>query len=218
MKNKYHNYFKDHYGSTFSERDIFNYRKWFYSQYRFIGSKFKIKPGENILEIGSGFGGFYSFLSKDIQKNYLGLELDADSTNFANSYFNTEAFLNKSLEEFEVKETFSAIYAFEVLEHLDSPIQNIEKIADLLKDGGIFIGSSPYPYKKNVLADSTHNFVLHPENWRRLFLNAGFKYVEVFPMSFFPYLWRVNKHLNVRIPFYIPLPFFISTCLIIAKK
>lgn len=218
MKNRYRNYFKDHYGSTFSERDILNYRKVFYSQYRFIESKLKIKTTNNILEIGSGFGGFYSFLSKDTKKKYLGLELDADSANFANSYFNTEVFLNKSLEEFEVGKTFSAIYAFEVLEHLDSPIQDIEKIANLLKDGGVFIGSSPYPYEKNVLADSTHNFVLHPENWKRLFLNAGFKYVEIFPMSFFPYLWRIHKYLNVRLPFYIPFPFVISTCLIIAKK
>jgi 2-polyprenyl-3-methyl-5-hydroxy-6-metoxy-1,4-benzoquinol methylase len=148
MKNRYHNYFKNHYKSTFSERDIFNYRKWFYSQYHFIESRLKIKPEGNILEIGSGFGGFYSFLSKDKQKNYLGLELDTDSANFANSFFDTEVFLNKSLEEFGVKKVISTIYAFEVLEHLDNPIQCIKKIADLLHNEGTFIGSSPYPYKK----------------------------------------------------------------------
>ncbi len=82
----------------------------------------------------------------------------------------------------------------------------------------MFIGSSPDPYKKNVLADKTHNFVLHPENWKRLFLNNLFKNVDIYPMSFLPFLWRINKHLNIKLPFYIPFKYFISTCLIIAKK
>ena len=94
----------------------------------------------------------------------------------------------------------------------------IEKISDLLEDGGIFIGTSPYPYKKNVLADETHNFVLHPENWKRLFLDNGFKSVETFPMSFLPSLWRINKNFNIKLPLYLPFKYFISTCLIIAKK
>ena len=216
MRNNYKNYFKEHYKSTFSKRDILNYQKWFNSQYRYIVSI--IKPAGNILEIGSGFGGFYSFLSKKEQKNYLGLELDADVVNFANSYFKSKVFLNKSLEEFESKGKFDIVYAFEVLEHLDNPMLGIEKIFNILGNGGMFIGTSPYPYKKNVLADKAHNFVLHPENWKRLFLNNGFKNVEIFPMSFLPYLWRINKNLNIILPFYFPFKYFISTCSIIAKK
>jgi SAM-dependent methyltransferase len=216
MENKYKDYFRDHYKSAFSEKDILNYQDWFYSQYRFIKSK--IEPVGNILEIGSGLGGFFSLLPKENQKNYFGLELDADSVKFANSYFRSAVFLNKSLEEFEPKNKFRIVYAFEVLEHLDNPIFGIRKISNFLENDGIFIGSSPYPYKKNVLADKTHNFVLHPKNWNRLFLNNGFKNVELFPMSFFPYLWRVNTNLNIRLPFYLPFKYFVSTCLIIAKK
>jgi len=216
MKNNYKNYFKEHYKSTFSEKDVINYQKWFYSQYRFI--QLKIKPIGNIIEIGSGLGSFYSFLSKKDQENYLGLELDADAKNFANYYFKSEAFLNKSLEELKHERKSNVIYAFEVLEHLDNPMFGIKKIFNILENGGVFIGTSPYPYKRNVLGDKTHNFVLHPENWKRLFLNNGFKKVDIFPMSFFPYLWRINKHLNIRLPFYIPFKYFISTCLIIAIK
>jgi 2-polyprenyl-3-methyl-5-hydroxy-6-metoxy-1,4-benzoquinol methylase len=197
-------------------QDILNYQKWFYSQHRFIESK--IKSRGDILEIGSGLGGFYSLLSQEDQKHYLGLELDVDSVNFANSYFKSGAFLNKSLEEFEQRDKFDVVYAFEVLEHLNNPMVGIEKISDLLEDGGVFVGTSPYPYKKNVLADETHNFVLHPENWKRLFLDNGFKSVEIFTMSFLPSLWRINKNFNIRLPFYLPFKYFISTCLIIAKK
>jgi len=216
MKNNYKNYFKEHYKSTFSEKDIRNYQKWFYSQFCFIQSK--IRPTGDILEVGSGYGGFYSFLSKTEQDNYLGLELDADATNFANFHFKSNVFFNKSLEEFESNRKFDIVYAFEVLEHLSNPMLDIEKISNLLKREGLFIGTSPYPFKKNVLADKTHNFVLHPENWKKLFLNNGFESVEIFPMSFFPFLWKINKYLNIKYPFYFPLKYFISTCLIIAKK
>ncbi len=216
MKSRYQNYFKEHYNSTFTKEDILHYQQWFYPQYHFIESK--VKPAGNVLEIGSGFGGFYSFLSNNNKKNYLGLELDSDAVHFANSYFKTNTFLNESLEEFTSTISFNLVYAFEVLEHLSNPILSIEKIHSFLENDGIFIGTSPYPYKKNVLADDTHTFVLHPENWKRLFLDSGFKRVEIIPMSFFPFLWRIHKNLNIKLPWYVPFKNFISTCLIIAKK
>lgn len=157
-------------------------------------------------------------MSEAARKNYTGLELDADAVNFAVSYFNSNAFLNESLEEFESDRVFDVVFAFEVLEHFDNPIENIRKISRFLKDDGVFIGTSPYPYAKNIFADKTHNFVLHPENWKQLFLKNGFKKVDIYPMSFFPVVWRFNKHLHVRIPFYVPFPYFISTSLIIGRR
>lgn len=218
MKNKYKNYFRDHYRSTFTEDDISAYKKWFFSQYRFIAAKYRAEENGRILEIGSGFGGFYSMLSEDKKNLYTGLELDADAVTFSNNYFGVNVFQNISLEEFDHKGHFDTIYAFEVLEHMDDPIGNIKKIAKLLVRRGAFIGTSPYPYAKNIFADATHNFVLHPENWKRLFLDYGFNTVKIYPMSFLPYIWRLDRRLNIRIPFYVPFALFISTSLIIAKK
>ena len=116
------------------------------------------------------------------------------------------------------KKKFDYIFAIEVLEHLDNPKEGIAKIHNLLNNQGMFIGTSPYPFKKNIDADRTHNFVLHPENWKRLFLNEGFSNVNLYPMSFFPSLWRISRYVNIKIPFYLPFKHFISTCLIIAKK
>ncbi len=215
MKSNYNNYFKDHYQSTFDEKWIMEYKDWFYSQYNFIESKIKFIG--KILEIGSGLGRFYNLLPEEQKKNYIGLELDEDAASFANSYFKTNIFLNESLEEFKSTQLFDRIYAFEVLEHLDNPLLGIEKIYTLLNDYGVFVGTSPYPYIKS-LQDSTHMFVLHPENWKKLFLKSGFKRVEIIPMSFIPFLWRINKNLNIRLPFYIPFKNVVSTCLIVAKK
>lgn len=218
MNNKYKNYFRNKEKSDLSKQNILDYQKWFFPQYQFILSKVPLEKFKNILEIGSGLGGFYSFLSKKNQKNYIGLELDNSTAQFANSHFNTKSFLNISLEKYRSDVLSDVVFAFEVLEHLDSPLLGIAKIYKLLNENGLFIGTSPYPYYKNIVADDTHNFVLHPENWKRLFLNSGFAHCDIYPMSFIPYLWRINKYLNVRFPFYIPFPYFISTCLIIAKK
>lgn len=221
MKSKqsqYKNYFKNHYKSSFSLKDLYLYEKWFFAQIKFIQSKVDIFPDRRVLEIGSGFGGFYNMLEKKQKENYIGIELDEEAVSFANAHFNTKNFLNVSLEDFNKEDLNDYIFAFEVLEHLDNPIESVEKIHSLLKKDGIFIGTSPFPFKKNILADNTHNFVLHPENWRRLFRNRGFEEVNCFPMSFIPFIFRINKEINIRIPFYVPFSYFISTALIIAKK
>ncbi len=214
----YKDYFKSHYNYNFSKKDIDDYSNWFYAQWNFINNKVPIHADDNILEIGSGIGGFYSFLNKSNKKKYLGLELDKNAVDFANRFFETKVFKNESITDFNNTNTYNIVFAFEVLEHLDYPKQEIEKIHLLLKKNGYFCGTSPYPFKKNIFADKTHVYVLHPENWKRIFFEAGFRSVQTFPMSFLPFVWRINKYLNPRMPMYVPFNYFISTCLIIAKK
>ncbi len=215
-KNSYKNYFKDHYDASFSEKDVERETRWFDSQWRFINSKVIIKPANQVLEIGSGLGGVYKFIER--KSSYQGIELDFQAVDFTNRFFKTDCFLNVSLGDFSPRQRFDIVFAIEVIEHFQHPIEEIRKIYELVLNGGVFIGTSPFPYKKNVFADKTHNFVLHPENWKRLFLNAGFQTVNLYPMSFIPFLWRKNKNLNPILPFYCPIPKVISTCLIIARK
>lgn len=217
MKDRYKGYFKRHYRSKFTKIDIDNYRHWFYPQWKYITKKLKFKNKENVLEIGAGLGGFYSFL-EEYDVNYTGLEPDEQAQKFSNSYFKTNKFQSLYLEKFKSNKQYDKIFAFEVLEHMHNPSENIEKIYRLLKPGGIFCGTTPFPFYKNVVYDKTHVSVLHPENWKRLFMQEQFSSVEIYPMSFFPFIWRINKKLNLRMPFYVPFKGFVSTCLIIAKK
>ncbi len=219
MKIGYNHYFRHHYGSSFSRNDVINYRKWFDVQFNFFCKKINLDDHTGlVLELGSGIGGFYSFLSQEMKKNYTGLEIDIEAVQFSNKFFHTDSFIQSSIEQFQTNDVFRKIFAFEVLEHLENPLYVIDKIYTLLDTDGVFVGTSPFPFRKNIFADETHLFVLHPENWRKLFLNCGFNQVDIFPMSFFPYLWRLQKNLNVRIPLYISWPECISTALIIAKK
>lgn len=218
----YENYFKEHYKSDFSKKDLEDYEKWLSTQWSFI--KHEISYASNnqktrILEIGSGFGGFYNILQREgFVGEYVGIELDSDAAAFSNDFFRTQAFKNLSLSDYNCPNRFDLVVAFEVLEHLENPSKSLREIANLLQPTGIFFGTTPFPYKKNVLADKTHLSVLHPENWRRLFTMSGFKSIKLYPMSFFPLLWRVHPGLNIRLPFFVPFSHFISTCLIVAEK
>ncbi len=220
MKNKqYNNYFKKHYNYTLTHKDVSNYQKWFYPQWKIISRNISLDQTSKILEIGSGTGGFYNVISDRITyKNYMGIELDANAVTFSNNHFKSNVFTCISFENFNTSTKFDYIFAFEVLEHLDNPVSSLQKIHRLLKQDGTFIATTPYPFEKNILADKTHLYVLHPKNWERHFLNVGFTSVKVYPMSFLPFLWRVDKYFNFRIPFYVPLNGMISTCLFIAKK
>jgi 2-polyprenyl-3-methyl-5-hydroxy-6-metoxy-1,4-benzoquinol methylase len=214
----YENYFRSHYGSTFSKRDINNYRKWFTTQWRFIQRESPISPGARVLEIGSGPGGFFGILNQSAAIVYSGIEMDSDACSFANDYFCTTVFQNISLRDIPAGESYDFIYAFEVLEHLDNPSEAVEKIYSILRPGGTFCGTTPFPFKKNVLADDTHLSVLHPSNWLRLFEMAHFDSAQTHALSFVPFLWRLAPRLNFRVPIYIPFSYVISTCLITARK
>lgn len=219
QKNKYTNYFKNHYKYAISKKDIDRYKQWFVPFWKIIAKYIHISPHTEILELGSGIGGFYPFIARHLQKgHYTGLELDKEAVQFTNTYFGTKAFQNLSLEEYSTKKRYDYIFAFEVLEHVHDPESIIKKIHTLLKPGGLFIGTSPFPFQRNIFADETHLYVLHPDNWKRLFSYNGFSSIIIFPMSFIPVIWKINTVFHIRIPIYINLPFFISTSLIIAKK
>lgn len=216
---KYQDYFKNQYGATFSIGDTATQLKFLFNQLaladRIIGlAKYQDKK---ILEIGSGLGALAKLLLDRGCRDYQGLEMDKEIVNFTKQTIG-DYFQNSSLQDFAAcsTEKFDLILAFEVLEHLDDPLSAIAQIKSLLNANGVFVGTSPFPFRKNVLADKTHLFVLHPLTWQKLFQQAGFSRVETYPMSFLPYIWRINKHFNIRLPFYLPFKYFISTTLIIA--
>lgn len=215
---KYTNYFKNHYKLKINEGDLYSYEKWFTSQWKYINKKIKFKKQDKILEVGSGIGGVFNFIQKGKYDTYVGLEMDKNAMKFANAHFKVDKFKNISLEKYKTSSKFDFVLAFEVLEHLDNPNESIKKIYRILDQKGVFVGTSPYPFQKNVLADETHRYVLHPESWKKLFIESGFRKVETYPMSFFPSIWRVSKHLNWLIPIYLPFPYVISTTLIVAYK
>lgn len=217
MRTDYSGYYRDHYGSSFTEADVLEWTKWFRTQWAFIRTKVPLDSGCSVLEIGAGFGGFYSLIEDQEIGSYLGLDLDPDVVDFANSFFKTDRFEFKSLAEI-ANRVFDNIFAFEVLEHIQNPSEVVSQVFDGLSDGGYFCGTTPFPYRWNIESDETHVSVLHPMNWKRLFMLEGFRSVDTFAMSFLPLIWRLDGRANFRIPMYVPIKNMVSTTLIVAQK
>jgi len=197
--------------------DLIQYRRWYFMWLEFINTKLPIFRHINALEIGSGIGAIVSLLAER-GVTITGSDVSKKMIKIAKSMIPLGDFVYCNIEKNVPKKNFyNLIFAFEVLEHLKNYQQAIKNIYKGLKNGGFFIGTSPYPYKKNLL-DPTHYSVRFPDEWKKEFINQGFQGVSVSPMSFLPYLWRISKYLNIPIPLYIQNSKCISTILIIAKK
>ena len=175
MKSNYEDYYKNHYKINFTKEDVDEWNKWFDAQWRIISRRLTLKKDMKVLEIGPGFGGFYRLIKHIKGLKYLGIDLDPAIVKFTNDLFETNVFKYDSIENLNTKDKFDLIVAFEVLEHIERPSDVIDRICLSLKPGGIFFGTTPYPFKKNIVSDETHISVLHPDNWKRLFKRAGFK-------------------------------------------
>lgn len=216
----YDNYFRNHYNYSFTKTDLLNYKKWFYSQWQEVKKYLPKDKNLKILEIGSGIGWTYQFLNEELREfDYTGIELDQDAVDFSNQFFQVNSFRKISFDDYEDEyHSYDIIFAFEVLEHLENPSKSVRKIYSLLRKDGVFIGTSPFPFRKNILADETHISVLHPDNWKRIFLYSWFSQVNISPMSFLPYIWRINPKFNFKIKCYISFKNFPSTSFILLKK
>ncbi len=216
MENKeYKNYFKNHYKYSFSEKDLEDHKQRFQVQFNIISKKLSNNfSGKRILEIWSATWSFYQFLEK-YDCEYIWIEIDQSAVDWANNRF-WNKFICSSIEDFDWS-WYDYIFAFEVLEHIHSPLEAISKINKILKPWWKFIWTSPFPFYKNIYADKTHKFCLHPNNWKKLFDDEWFT-TKTEAFSFIPYLRRLSEKLNFRIPFYIWLRYFISTTLIVAQK
>lgn len=220
MKDNWDEYFRNEVkplGKNWGRADLMQYRKWYFMWLEFINTKVPIFRHVHALEIGSGIGSVVSLLN---QRGVLitGSDVSNKMLNIARRLIPKSDFVYCNIEKnIPKKDFYHLIFAFEVLEHLKNYKQGIQNIYKGLKKDGVFIGTSPYPYKKNLL-DPTHYSVRLPHEWKNEFMRQGFKDVSVSPMSFLPYIWRISKYLNIPIPFYISNSKCISTTLIIAKK
>lgn len=190
MINNHQNYFKEHYKFDYSVQGTNLQMNFLYSQLQYSLRKIN-KPltDQKVLEVGSGLGALAKLILQHNVSKYIGLELDKDIVDFCNQNISNN-FTNLSLKDYisSCEDKFDFIFAFEVLEHFENPLEEIKNINHLLTDKGIFIGTSPYPFKKNILADETHLYVLHPLNWKRLFEMLGFSDVKLYPMTSLPYI------------------------------
>lgn len=218
----FENYYKNVYkpiSKEWSTSDLIKYKKWFHNWLKYIHRFVNLEKGygKKVLEIGCGIGAVVSILSER-GFNCVGGDISSYILERAKKLNPDISFIRFDVQEgIPIKSNLDIIIGFEVLEHLQDLDKAILNIYSKLNRGGGFIGTSPYPYKKNFL-DPTHTNVKYPEEWKAIFEEKGFRDVQIKPMSFLPFLYRINKKFNFVIPFYVPYYGLVSTTLIIAKR
>lgn len=202
-------YFRTERGVKYDSHSLALSRRWFSAHWSILSRFATLPPASRVLELGSALGTLYSFLPSGVR--YTGLEVDAEAAEYARSAFPDAEFLEVPIEEYQPPpQTFDAVYATEVLEHLENPSEALRRIYTLLKPGGFLIGTTPPPLR-SALFDPTHLSVLAPMNWERLFRRSGFEVTFTGVRSFPPALWRLHPALNRAVPFTVPLPRLVVT-------
>ncbi|MBI2031242.1 MAG: class I SAM-dependent methyltransferase [Candidatus Levybacteria bacterium] len=224
LKNKKKDYDKGYFIKQFNAVGDFDSsalkrnRYWFKGQLSFFEQHFSVsfKKARKVLEVGCAIGGIADIFQEK-GSNAWAVDISRYAISRAKKLSPEVNFLVCDVqEEIPIREKFDFIFAFEVLEHLTDPLSGLINIKKSLNKNGKLIATTPYPFKKYIEIN-THVNVLHPKKWRRFMKDAGFKEVKFQPVTFFPFLYRIDSRLNIIFPFNSNLPFINSTVFYVAQ-
>jgi SAM-dependent methyltransferase len=140
----------------------------------------------NILEIGCGLG----FMGKRIQQlySYVGLDISADAVTYASEVNRIKNVIQGEAEKLPFENgKFDVVMAFDIAEHLETPMSLFKEAYRVLKSSGILIISTPNIYSFGVrrkshsislvpsmYKDKSHVSLLASEVWMTMIQDAGF--------------------------------------------
>ncbi len=165
-------------------REVIGKRK-----YKQVSSYFE-KPG-SILDIGCGLGELLSIFAEN-GWSCLGVEFNEFAANFAREKFGLNI-LQKSIFDFEPGERrFDCIMLWGVLEHFTQPVKVLEKVHQLLQDGGLLVLEVPSGdsllvryyekfggYIDRIIEGDRHIMLFSVRSLREMTERAGFKPVHL---------------------------------------
>ncbi len=204
----------------FTQKDLQRNKNWFYGWFQALRKIYDFEKGngKKVLEIGSAIGAASSIL-RDRGFDIIATDISSHAVEHIK-----ELVPDMESQVFDVEEentkwenTFDVIFSFEVIEHLPDPEKAIKNMHKMLKDGGIVINSTPYPYDY-VFIDKTHISVKHPLDWVRIYKQAGFRNVGYVQVGFVPFFYRFSKHLHFTLPIGVNTPYINSPVFIYGEK
>jgi len=155
------------------------------NRYKFA-SKYINKDNSLVTDAACGVG-YGSYLLSELENviSIQSLDISKEALTHAKKYFFSDKidYTEMDIEHDDLMIKKSDYYiSFETIEHLPSPEKYISKIADNLKDGGVFIGSTP---NEEIMPFIQQNFLYHTKHFKeeellRLLKKYGFKNIEFF--------------------------------------
>lgn len=142
----------------------------------------KLKPGGRLLEIGAGIGCTVKVL-ENAGFAAEGIDPGGEFLQFSMKNLNANVAV-RTLDDLTEKSSFDTILLVHVIEHLRSPNEAINKIASLLKPGGMFYVEcpnlqAPFARRSQLFHFAhIHNFV--PSTLQMMCENNGFELVQRF--------------------------------------
>lgn len=104
---------------------------------RLFSTLSRFKRGGRYLEIGSAYG-FSLNLARSWFDRVEGVEINPEAAAYAVKRFNVETHVGDFLAQNLPEKSYDAVTSWATLEHLPTPHLYIEKVAKLLKPGGVF--------------------------------------------------------------------------------
>lgn len=174
---------------------------------KYLKRKFPLRS--NLLEVGCGLG----FFGKRLQESftYIGLDISVDALNYATEYNHIKSVVHSEASPLPFEsQSFDIIVAFDIVEHLEAPMNFFIEAQRILRSSGIMIISTPNTVSFGVknktrskslvpsmYKDPSHISLFTPKVWMDQIQNAGF----VIERSGTDTLWDIPYFENIPLLF-----------------
>ncbi|MBI4652269.1 class I SAM-dependent methyltransferase [Candidatus Desantisbacteria bacterium] len=153
------------------------------------------RKNNRILDIGCATGGWLSFLKENGWDAH-GLELSPENAQYGIKVKGLNIFCGNINEASYPDEYFDVVTLWEVIEHVNDPINNLKKAYQILRKGGILALSTPnYNCLTRLIIQNnwtgmdpnSHYHLFTPSTIKKLLTKTGFKNIKIRTMDLNPY-------------------------------
>ncbi len=157
---------------------------------RIKGSLKYIKEGNDVLDIGCGFGEIIRYLPKNVK--YVGIEKDEYLWKYCKEKYKEREIILGEAEEIvkNLNSSFDVILLLSVIEHLKEPLDFLFFLKNLLKEKGKMVIYAPSPKSEKILffcsklgilsrvAEKEHKNLIEASHLVEKLKEKGFKFIR----------------------------------------
>jgi SAM-dependent methyltransferase len=146
--------------------------------------------GMRLMDLGCGEGSFLN-CARPLYSEVVGIDFDRDAVDAAKRMYGLEHVYAATIQEFRAAfpdRRFDVVTLFEILEHVEDPVDFIESVKELLTAGGRIALSMPNRNRKGAASDSLDQPPVHLTKWtgpglRRFLSDHDFRVVTLCDMK-----------------------------------